>query len=455
MNWRLLTAINAAIALVTVCAVIYIVMRSPATKQTRRETARTDLQSKSASNQPEQRGKKKISIESPDDLVNTRVDDLGAVPAAELTQIMNKATPEQLAMLAAKFNDSPIDARTFGGMAVFFQAWTHLDPKAAFTEAFHLTDVTMRKLAVTAVVNSVSPSSAPNLIAELTNHPDKDLAYECKDTFLEPLIESWSSLDPEAASKFMDELGDTKNRVNALARRKIAYNWGTLDPAAALEWVNQQKDKDFVDMSSLQDSVVTGWCLKDISAASGYVAQHIDDPNARYFAPSVANAMFSQDPQIAVEWVKSLPDGDARTEAESTIAYGWADKDPAAGARWLTTLPEEEQENVIGTIASAWIAQNSTEAFHWISTTTGAVHDDAIVAAMNRENVTPADSLSLVFQINDPERRNSVIDNTIRGWAYNDPEAAETWVKTSALPTEQKDHLLSVISDAKGVVIVE
>ena len=312
MNWRVLTAINAAIALVTVSAVIFDLTRS------RDERAHTTVRSNPTSEQSQAAEREaKARVEALEDISQARVDDLGSVPAGELTQLMNRATPEQLAAMAFKFNDAPTDSRTFGGMGVFFQAWTELDPKAALTGAFQLRDVTMRKLAATAVVNSTSPSAAPELITMLTQHPDKDLLSECKNTFLDPLIASWSSLDPEAASKFVDELGNAKSSLNSTARNNIAYNWGTLDPSGALEWVRKQDGKEYVDRGSLTDGVIRGWCLKDIRAASDYVVQHLDDPASRTTASSVAEAMFAHNAEDATNWIGRLPPGDPRDAAES------------------------------------------------------------------------------------------------------------------------------------------
>ncbi len=126
MNWRLLTAINAAIALVTVTAVIFDLTRS------RGERSHATVRSNPTNEQKQATDREaKARIEALDDLSKARVDDLGAVPAAELTHLMDRATPEQLAALASKFNEAPTDARTLGGMGVFFQAWTELDPHAA------------------------------------------------------------------------------------------------------------------------------------------------------------------------------------------------------------------------------------------------------------------------------------------------------------------------------------
>jgi hypothetical protein len=276
MKWRLLTAINAIIALVTVGAVIFDVTRAkPRRSLNKRQPSSSEASSPTNHHQPDKPADKN-RIESVDDLTSARVDDLGAVAAVELTELMMRATPEQLAAMALKFNEAPTDARTFGGMGMFFQAWAQVDPSAALIGAFRINDVGMRKLAAQTVVGSVSPSAAEELIAFLTDHPDKDLINECKNEFLGSLVSSWSLLDPEAASRFIDNLGDTKSYLAYRSRANIAYNWATLDPSAALEWFAKQKGKDFVDPADLYDSVIKGWCRKDISTASTYVAQHLD-----------------------------------------------------------------------------------------------------------------------------------------------------------------------------------
>ena len=452
MNWRLLTAINAAIALVTVCAVIYMVTRSPGPKRASRESTRTrsETNTNSTSTRPDEQAGKKISIESPEDLTNARVDDLGAVPAVELTELMRRATPEQLAALAAKFNDAPTDARTLGGMAVFFQNWAELDPQNALIGAFKLNDVTFRKLAARAVVNSISPSAAPGLIDYLTKHPDKDLMSECKEWFLGQLVESWSNLDPEASSKFMDDLGDTKNELNIPVRNEIAYNWATLNPSAALDWIGKQKGKDFVDLTNLYDAAIRGWCLKDLNAAATYVRQHLDEPVGADSVSSVAQALFDHNVDDATSWIGRLPNGDQRTEAESTIARTWSQKDPAAAAKWLTTLPASEQTDLVRTIARNWIQANWQEASQWIGTLTGDVRDTALVSAVNRDGATEAESLSLAFSIGNPEMQDTTIENVIRSWSYRDPDAAENWVKGNGLSPERQQKLLSVISESRA-----
>ena len=450
MNWRLLTIINAGIALITIVVVIFGVTRSRPEKSRAQRANKFSAEQKQALESSE----KKV-VEHLDDFSQARVDNMGAVPAAELTQLMGRANPDQIAALAQKFNDVPVDAHTMGGLGVFFQSWTGLDPNAALVGAFQLSDITLRKLAVRTVVNSVSPSEAPGLIAYLAEHPDKDLEAECKNDFLGGLVASWSLLDPEAAAKYADELGDTKNSLASRAREDIAYNWGTLDPSAALEWLKTEKGKDFIDPDSLYVDVIRGWSVKDVRAAAAYIAQHLDDPNAERGASAIAMAMFAHDSEQATTWISQMPEGQPRSSAESDVASAWVQKDPQSAVKWLGTLPESEQSDLVGTIARVWANNNWPETSRWIETLSGTVRDYAISNAVNRDAASETESLTLALSIQNEEMRYNRIEDVVRNWSYSHPEAAESWVKNSPLSSEQRGQLLSVIARSKPAAASE
>src|SRR5207245_9615176 len=88
----------------------------------------------------------------------------------------------------------------------------------------------------------------------------------------------------------------------------------------------------------------------------------------------------------------------------------------------------------------------------WIETLSGDVYDSAISAAMNRENATESDSLTLALSIRNDELRQTRIENVIRNWSYNDAESAESWVKSSPLSPEERGRLLSLISETRKAV---
>src|SRR6185503_8015493 len=123
-------------------------------------------------------------------------------------------------------------------------------------------------------------------------------------------------------------------------------------------------------------------------------AQHFNDPNVAQSASTVVRALFDQNNiDRATTWMSQMPSGEARNQAETTIAYRWAAKDPSSAARWLATLPANEQTNGATAIARNWVESNWPDASRWIETLTGEVRDDAVVVATEREGATQAESL--------------------------------------------------------------
>jgi hypothetical protein len=351
--------------------------------------------------------------------------------------------------LALKFNDAPTDARTFGGMGVFFQAWSELDPKAALSGAFQINDIAMRRLAARTVVESISPSAAPELVTFITQHPDKDLATECSTEFLGDLVSRWSHLDPEAASAFIDNLGDTKNNFGPRARASIAYNWATLDPSGALAWVEKQDGKDFVDTADLYDELMQGWGRKDMSAATGYLLQHLDQPYAAVAASDLVTDLLDRNKDEAATWINQLPPGEVRGQAEEALATTWAGIDPAAVAKWSATLPGEEQARLVSTIMDNWRDTNWPEASRWLATLTGDAKDHALNSAVHRDGATPTESLPLALSIGDQETRSYALEYIIRSWAAENVDAADAWLKGSPLSDDDRQKLQSIIADAR------
>ena len=157
----------------------------------------------------------------------------------------------------------------------------------------------------------------------------------------------------------------------------------------------------------------------------------------------------------ATAWISHMPAGDPRDAAESRMASLWAAKEPSAAARWVATLPINEQINVVGTIANNWVDTNWPDASRWIATLTSDVRDEALAAAVNREGATQVDSLALALSIGNEELRNNLVANVVRNWAATDPNAAETWVKGSPLSSEQRNQLRSAISETQQSAEVE
>src|SRR5438477_9052388 len=160
----------------------------------------------------------------------------------------------------------------------------------------------------------------------------------------------------------------------------------------------------------------------------------------------VAKVMFKRDPNGALNWVNTFPNGELRTNAEQTLATEWAQKDPVAAAHWAEGLAKEDQLAAVPGIATLWAGQDWPATRRWISTLRNDVRDEAIALVVSNNptsRIPPSESLPLAVSIADEERRNDVIGGIIHNWAGMDPAAAEAWIKRSSLPRAQKEELLS------------
>jgi hypothetical protein len=439
MNWRIATTLNLAIAAVTVLAALSI-----------HRTEHRELLAKSAAAEIGRSGqhsaRSAIQESAQNDTREMRVDDLASVPPSELYQVLMRSSPEEIAALGLKFNDLPKNGKSIGATGIFFQAWAELDGKSALVGAFQIKDNGLKKMAIDTVVHSASPGVASELATYLKKHPAQDLQVEFRDEFFPQLLQGWSLIDAPAAAKFFDDLPLSKNSKSAYtAGTRIAYGWGTVDPNAALSWVEQHHGDPGFESGGLMNAVVVGWCDTDANAAANYVREHLESPGANLTVYSIAATLLDQDPKKGIDWLGGLPSSEAKSEAQSKLAGFWADRDPVAASRWVEQLPTEEQTGAIDPLVSSWAASDWSGASKWIMNLKGESHDAAVQSAIRnaRSDVPPTESLALALSLTDADTRTVTLQYVINRWAQKDPEAAEAWIKSSALSKEEKDGLLS------------
>lgn len=439
MDWRVFTLINSIIALVTLIAVAFDF------NAYRRSARSNDAESgtqRSATGSRHHSGHRSISS-----LADLRVDKLESVPPAEFYEMFLDATPAEMNALAMKFNALPPNVHTAGGIRMFFQAWTELDGKSALRGAFQIKSIYLRRMAVDSVVHSVSPGAAPELATYLNQNPDKDLPAYDQNRLMAALLERWSSVDPAAAARFLDRLGDT-NLADS-ASNTIAFAWGSLDPPSALTWMEKT---NHANQSDLFMEIINGWARIDSAAARAYLTQHADHPGAKAAAESMVDQLVADDPNQAVTWVNSLPSRQTKIAAEERLALSWAATDPATAAHWAEALPKSDQASVIPPLAGAWATQDWAATRRWIGTLSSDLRDQAISYAIGNSlsNVAPTETLPLAMSMSDRDQRMRTVASVIRGWAASDRQAAETWLRTSTLRRTEKDELLTMFSEQTG-----
>ena len=436
--WRF-TIVNGAIALITIATVTFYVFRQQHPALTNRP-----LSSASGFSQDRSDHVRERELHTTDRI---RLDALGLVAPAQIHEVLARGTSEDIAALARKFDTLPNNGQTMAARAMFFQIWAELDGKAALQGAFRIDDLGIKRTAAETVLKSISPAAAPSVAVFLREHPDKDLMRYCKNVFLDTVIEKWAFVDPPAAAKFLDDLGDTKNTLPYSAGGKIAYAWGTTDPYAALQWIDTHQNKDGVDRASAYNDVIIGWINKDIDAAAAYVLAHLERSGSQEALTSVAYGFIIKQPEKGMAWIEQLPNGETKLNVQKNVAAYWALEDPPATARWLETLPTDEQFELVGDVLRSWADNDWRSALAWLSTASENVRDRGL-AAVTRSYVTdipPLECLELAISISDENLRDETLREIVSRWAQGQPEAATAWVNNSALPAKRKQALLQRI----------
>jgi len=265
------------------------------------------------------------------DITDVRVDKLAPVPSSELYEVLSRTTPEQIAALAA---------------------------------AFRLRDLRFKRAAAVAVVESASPSLCGELALQLRDHPDADVLSESKGAFLDVLLPKWALGDAPAAAKFFDDLGDAQKALSYETDNKIGRAWATVDPYKALAWADKHTYPTSNDQDVLFSETIAGWSTTDMPAVANYLAQHIDRQGAKEAADAIVAAMLNQDGNgdRSAKWLSNLPSTPRKWEIESNFAFVWAEKNPQDCARWVTTLPRNEQPAAVSGLMQGWTDKNWTDA---------------------------------------------------------------------------------------------
>jgi hypothetical protein len=135
----------------------------------------------------------------------------------------------------------------------------------------------------------------------------------------------------------------------------------------------------------------------------------------------------AMEPERAVEWSARLSDSEARGEMLQRAFGQWARRDMMGAAQWLSDHESDPLADRLTTrllFGTSLMLDAPTVALHWAQT------------------------------IDNPERRASVIEVIIRGWAVRDSAAAEAFlISDGSLPAERRDGLRQAIAARREVGI--
>jgi len=169
-----------------------------------------------------------------------------------------------------------------------------------------------------------SPSKIADVYLESTN------LNEPSDR-MRSIIDRWAMTDPVAARNWIDENGGGEIIENVVEIRHAS-----LDPQ---HFVNRFEKEVFSDHNSEMVKVVSKSLFKQNSALAVKLVESLGDE--RLFiaaADTLTREWIKHDSYAASQWIRGLPDGDARQAAINNLVTAIEKADPAAAAEWRSLL---------------------------------------------------------------------------------------------------------------------
>ncbi len=369
--------------------------------------------------------------------------DVEAVPFQELYGVLSRRSPEEIAELARQLKNLPKSPATKAKIAAFFKAWATLDASAAFAFANSLRP-DLRSEAFSAVLEGADASVAGSLVPAIGKLDKESLPPNEKALLLARAVGKWSQLDPAAAAKFLDSSG-LRGMNFSMAYDQVASNWAARNPITALSWAREQASKGERFATS---GAITGWWKNDPAAAEAYVASHLATREDWQLASTLASNIFGEDPERAKEWVRQLPNEDARRQADIGLAIQWGFSDPAAATKWAATLPPGECQQTLAETVGLWAQQDLAAAAKWLGSYEGAGRDEAVDNfSLSIASKDPAGALTWAATISNPKTRAFAEQRLVSVWLKRDPAGARNWIQNSSLSAEEKSRLLALPSE--------
>ena len=340
------------------------------------------------------------------------------LPAGELRDQQMQTVAREMARRDPRgaiewLRNLPEDSSRDEALQGLFSAWAGSDSKAALEAARDLPEGRMRDSAMSQLAQNLVDTDIKTTLAILKELPAGGPAENAQ----QQVAWRWARVDPKGAAEwFVDNVGEN----NRWVINQVLSEWSRNDPEAALQWAsslpNSRENKGELIGSVLSNLVR--------SSPAEAVAQFDKLPAEQQAsaAPNLAGSWAWRDPAAAAKWVTGLKNEDTRTSAIGNIASSWGNRDVAGATRWLETLPAGNTRDVAVQSFASSVAQKDPEG--------------AIAWAMT---------------IGDQGKRDGALQGVVMNWARKDQNAAAQWVQTTnAITPETKARLQPMLKAPRG-----
>lgn len=177
------------------------------------------------------------------------------------------------------------------------------------------------------VLNSIATSPVANDVSNSTSQFESHLA-------LMAWLRDLAATNYAAALDYVSKMPDGDERDDAL--QAVCFGLARTDPAKAVDLAQQLQEP-----SAVMENLVQQWAGGDMKDALVWANNQPAGDERDEMIHRIVLQFASSDPSDAVGLVQEqIPAGPNQDEAFMTILNQWANKDLAAAAKWVESLPD-------------------------------------------------------------------------------------------------------------------
>jgi hypothetical protein len=281
------------------------------------------------------------------------------------------------------------------------------------------------------------------------------------------VLGSIAQRNPDLATEHLRKVPAGRSRTQVLMQ--IANGITTVTPGAAIEWLNSIDDDamrveaanylgsqlartDVEAAAQLIDripkeargawisAVALGYADFDIEKGRQWIRKYSDERSEASF--QFARTVASRSPELAQQLLEGISDDGERNRLISGMVMPMAEQAPELAARLAGRITDENaRANALGTVANVWQQYDWPGARKWaLSLEDGPARDTAVTTvAMSATNHD--DALSLINQIQSPERRQDVVMRVAMQMSQSDPQGARTLLRRHPLDPQRQSQV--------------
>lgn len=255
-----------------------------------------------------------------------------------------------------------------------------------------------------------------------------------RDQSRQQLISRLSYQDPAAAAKMFHDLPSSMKNGGYLLSQ-IASSYAHADPKKALDWAKDLGS--FAQKKSAYSSIFANLAQTSPDTAAAEFGSITDAAVRKEITGNLASSWANSDLDAAEKWANSLP-GEEKNRAISSMANALARSNPAQAQKFVEQLARQnpgdfwksnENQQVIRSITSQVADTDPQAAAKWIEKLPpGAAQDSGYASLVRTWAVYEPDAAgSWLNQMPAGETRNQATSNYVQTIARTDPEGAYDW----------------------------